>query len=220
MLETSLDCNQLAKYIAGQMQAFFPDGSSVTPPSLNTAIGAALNRYEVCCQGITRKYFSTGKHTLYNHLNSDQHAMFLYLLSRELYLNEEQILATKAYYLNKALHSIDVMYTVELPDKFMFSHCVGTVLGKAKYGNYFRVGQNCTVGNDNGNYPIFGEGVALYKGSLVAGACNIGSNVHVSAHSFVRNTDIPDNIIAIGSSPDLKLKKSSTTVKECFFYPA
>jgi serine O-acetyltransferase len=220
MLKTSLTTEELTDYIAAQLQSFFPDGKETDKSKLQAGVKAALQRYEKCVEGVTRKYFTDeAGHGLYNHLQSDQNAMFLYMLCRDLHLKEEQALATKVYYLNKVLHSIDVMYTVDLPEKFIFSHCVGTVLGKAKYGNYLRVGQNCTIGNDRGQYPVLGEGVALYKGSLVVGTCNIGNNVHISAHSFVRNTDIPDNSIVIGNSPALTIKKASVTVQDRYFYP-
>ncbi|HPF47235.1 MAG TPA: hypothetical protein PK690_10240 [Emcibacteraceae bacterium] len=218
MLKTSLDTAALTAYIAAQIENFFPDGAALDQVSLSNGIESALERYELCCRGVTRKYFSENGYALYSHLQSDQHAMFLYMLCRELYLREEQNLATKTYYLNKVLHSIDVMYTVELPEKFIFAHCVGTVLGKAVYGNYFHVGQNCTVGNEKGTYPIIGEGVALYKGCLVTGSSHIGNNVHISAHSFVRNNVVPDNSVVIGSSPNLIIKSNSESVKKRFFF--
>lgn len=217
MLKTSLSTDALVEYLGHQIQNFFPDGELLDNSKIASGVKAALERYEACIKDVKRKYFTEGEDTHFNHLHSDQNAMFLYLLSREFHLQGENTLATKTYYLNKALHSIDVMFDVELPEKFLFSHCVGTVLGKAEYGNYFQVGQNCTVGNEAGVYPVIGEGVALYKGSTVVGGSQIGSNVHVAAHSVIRAAEVPSNVIAFGQSPNLDFKEAKRTVKEKFF---
>jgi len=217
MLKPSLEPAKLAEYISKQLISFFPDEETIDQQVLKRSIENSLKRFYICCSGIKRKYYSDGDIVLYNHLNSDQHAMFLYMLSRDLYLNDAISLATKTYYLNKSLHSIDVMYNVELPQNFLFSHCVGTVLGKAEYGNYFQVGQNCTVGNESGVYPVLGEGVALYKGSIVVGDSHIGNDVHISAHTMVRHAKVPNHKIVIGSSPNLIFKNNTRTVKEKFF---
>jgi serine O-acetyltransferase len=218
-LKVSLAIGDLVSYVSTQIENFFPDRRQMNSGVLRVSVLDALALYEHCCAGLTRKYFSDGKHALFDHINSDQYAMFLYLLSRTSLAKGAEDIAARVYYLNKILHSLDIYYTVELPEKFMFSHCVGTVLGKAVYGNYFRVAQNCTVGNEDSLYPVFGEEVALYKGSTVAGAARIGNNVQVSAHTFIRGQEVPDNVIVFGSSPELKFKPSTKATQDRYFYP-
>ena len=59
-------------------------------------------------------------------------------------------------------------HEVELPDIFLFSHPLGTILGRARYANYFLVYQHCTIGSNlDGIYPTFGEGVAMFGGKNV-----------------------------------------------------
>lgn len=218
MLKSLLTPSSFIKLLLSQFEHFYPDNLGPEKAELEQPFEQALARYYQCCKGLTRKYFTEGDDVFLSHLNTDQYAMFLYLLSQELHKAGHVIAAEKAYALNKALHGIDIFYTVQMPEKFMFSHCVGSVLGHAVYGNYFRVGQNCTVGTEGNKSPVIGEGVALYKGAIITGDSVIGNNVHVSANSFIRRAKIPDNVVVYGSSTDLTFKPSNLTVKERFFY--
>lgn len=217
MLETSLNPAALSLYLSRQIGHFYPDDFDIDQAALQKAIMKAFRWYAESCHSLKRKYFTDGRAVLYSHLHSDQHAMMLYMISRHLHLDGQDEIATRTYYLNKSLHAIDVHYTVELPAHFLFSHCVGTVLGKADYGDYFQVGQNCTVGNEAGVYPKIGEAVALYKGCIVVGDAQIGDNVHVAAHSFIQHQKIGGDSIAFGNSPDIQTKPAKRTVKEKFF---
>lgn len=53
------------------------------------------------------------------------------------------------------------MYEVELPAFFMLDHPIGSVIGRAQYGEGFSFGQNCTLGNNRGIYPILSENVRM-----------------------------------------------------------
>ena len=219
-MQSSLTKTELAHYLKSQLNNFFPDKQVVNAEMLQQYLSSAMDRLEYCIKHIRRKYFFDGNGFLFNHLQSDQYAMLLYLLANTIYKEEgDLITASKVYYLNKSLHGIDVFYEVELPEIFLFRHCSGTILGRAKYSNYFTVGQNCTVGNNKGVYPEFGEYVAMYNGSMVAGKCNLGTNCHVSAHTFIRNQSVPDNSIVFGKSPDIETKATSRSVRESFFNP-
>jgi serine O-acetyltransferase len=115
-------------------------------------------------------------------------------------------LADKLYYLNKIMHACDIYHEVVLPENFFLEHPVGTVLGRAKYGNKFFAMQNCTVGGNKGKYPVIGENVKLYSGAKILGNSRIGNNVSISANTYVKDTDIPDNVTVFGSWPNLILK--------------
>ena len=104
------------------------------------------------------------------------------------------------------LHSADLYYEVELPQVFRLDHPVGSVMGRAKYGNNFFFCQGCTVGNNKGVYPVIGENVSMLSGSKILGKCDIGDNVTLSANSYVKDTDVPANTVVFGSSPKLIFK--------------
>jgi serine O-acetyltransferase len=118
------------------------------------------------------------------------------------------VLADKCYYLNKVLNSCDLFYEVELPPIFMLDHPVGSVMGRAKYSDYFSFGQNCTVGNNHGIYPVIGDHVRMCANSMILGNCTIGNNVIIGAATCVKDESIPDNSLVFGKSPHLIIKSA------------
>lgn len=126
------------------------------------------------------------------------------------------LLCEKVFYLNKLLNGIDVFYEVELPDIFLFSHPLGTVLGRASYSNHFLAYQGCTVGaarqSESGNkniYPVLGEYCALYKGAAILGSCHVGDNCKIFAHSLLIDQDLDANQIYIGMRLNHVIKENS-----------
>lgn len=116
------------------------------------------------------------------------------------------------YYLNKIMNSCDWFYAIELPEIFYAEHPVGSVLGRARYGDRFFIYQGCTVGgnvNKDGilSYPIIGKNVWLYAGSSILGKCRIGDNVIISAGTRIINREIPSCSIVFGNSPNLIVKE-------------
>lgn len=179
-------------------------------------IDEALAKCENCFAKINNKYFkeiNTWGGVKLNPFHSVQYMTFLYWLAHLLYLNKQGgLLCDKLYYLNKTMNGIDLFYAVELPDSFSAEHPVGTVLGRATYGNGFFFYQGCTVGGNydkNGmlHYPVLGENVKMFANSSVIGRCTIGDNVVLGAGALVKNEDIPDNTIVFGQSPNLILKQ-------------
>jgi len=124
-------------------------------------------------------------------------------------LGGDSELADKIYYLNKTLNSFDLFYEIKMPNIFFLDHPYASILGRAQYKDYFIFQQNCTVGNNHGIYPTFGEYVWLFSNAAVIGDCNIGNNVFISIGAYVKDTDIPDNTIVFGKSPDLVIKSKS-----------
>lgn len=214
---SSLSPAQLATFVARQMDTFFPDGIKIDIDTLEAATNQALAKYEFCCEHIGLKYFRQDNRPLFHHLHSDQYAMILYLLSRTLYERQAVDLAARAYYLNKALHALDIFYEVVLPPVFLLSHPIGTVLGRANYGNFLCVYQNCTVGSNFGVYPRLGEKVVLYAGSTVVGRSDIGDNTIISAQAFIRDESVPGNSMAFGHSPSLAIKPLSKDIDRDIF---
>lgn len=178
-----------------------------------------MERVEYCFSRIRDKYFADGEDVVFDHLHSDQYAMFLYLLSNTAWsVEENEELAARIYGLNKHLHAIDVFYQVELPDVFLFNHCMGTVLGRAQYANYLMVHHNCTVGaNYDGEYPVLGEGVAMHAGSVIAGRCHIGANSWLAVGAVVIDSELPEGQVIFGQYPDVRCKPARRKVRDTYF---
>lgn len=215
----SIPPERLGRYVAAQLDRFFDDGHGIQPVKLEPFMSPALERLARCFKNIKKKYFYENGGWVFDHLHSDHYAMFLYLLGNTLHRQKgDARLAAKLFLLNKALHGLDAFYGIELPETFLFVHPVGTVLGRARYGNYFTVYQNCAVGAEGNDYPTIGEGVILYSRSSVLGRSVIGDNVILAANSFVLDSKIPSNSIVVGAYPDLRVlrnRKKSAKARMC-----
>jgi serine O-acetyltransferase len=214
----SLSTDDLTSYVVRQLAAFFPDGADAAG-DLARPVGRAVERADHCFSRINLKYFNDSGVTRFDHLHTDQYAVFLYLLANTIFREGgDPRLAAKVYALNKALHGVDAYYEIELPQVFAFQHPVGTVLGRARYGEYFFVYQRCSVGSNlDGAYPTIGEGVVMFGGSAIIGASSVGDNCWLSVGALVMDTAVPDSSIVFGSSPDLVLKTARRSVVHDIF---
>lgn len=197
----------LATFVVRQLSTFFPDAQATPVEAVMAHLGRALERTHLCFSGIARSKFREGDSPMFNYQHPDHYAMFLYLLANTLSRAEPgSPLAFRLYYLNKVLHSLDAYPDIALPEVFQFMHPVGTILGHARYGNYFCVYQGCSVGSDeDGAVPEFGDHVVLYAGASVIGNCRIGSNVVIGAKAQVLNCDVPDDRIVVQRREPLEL---------------
>ena len=220
-MQSSLTPVALTAYVARQISNFFPD-REVASGELEHLVPPALARLEYCFSTINSKYFFDGQTVHFSHLHSDQYAMFLYYLSNTIWKQDgNRELAGKVYYLNKTLHALDIYYEVELPEIFIVSHPVGTVLGRAKYGNHLVFFQGCTVGGNAAlEYPEISEGVGLFPHSSLVGRCKIGDGSLISAGSLLIDCEIPSGVVAFGRHPDVSFKPTARGVRERYFRPA
>lgn len=165
----------------------------------------SLERFNKCLSRFNNnKYVNSAFH-----LNTDLYAIFLYYLSNTIYKEEGKVEACNAIYaLNKMLHSVELFYEVKMPDYFRLGHPLGTVLGRAEYGNFFSVSQNCTVGNNKGVYPKIGDHVSMLMNSAILGNSNIGKNCIVSSNCTIIDQDVPDNSMVFGKSPKIEIVKN------------
>jgi serine O-acetyltransferase len=195
----SLSLNEIKEYFSNQLHNFFPDKNYVKPFDFDGILDLTLDKVDYCFSKMINVKFND-KQTIFNHLYSDQYLIFLWFLSNSVWaIKNNNNLATKIYYLNKSLHAFDCLYNTQLPDIFYVAHGIGTMLGKAKYSNYFVVLQGCTIGAWNGIYPILGEGVALTANSSVIGNCKIDDRVTISSNTSIFNKNIPSNSIVYNS---------------------
>lgn len=173
----------------------------------------ALDRmgYLLSSMSLDNKYiYKGGQEPIFSPNHSVQYSVFLYLLSNSLY-NSQLGGADEVYYLNKIMHSVDLFYAIEFPHSFYAEHPLGSVMGRAKYGERFFFYQGCTVGGNIDNegvlsYPIIGENVCMLSNSSIIGRSVIGKNVIVSAGSRIVNEIIPDNSFVFGQSPNIVIK--------------
>jgi len=216
-MQLSISAADLASYLARQLSNFFPD-AELRGADCARSVDAALERLEHCLLGVKDKYVPEGAEPRFNHRHTDHYAMFLYFVGNSaLRLGQPIAIAEKAYALNKALHGIDAFYEIELPEVFFFQHPVGTVLGRAKYSDFFVVYQRCTVGAKDRIYPVLGEGVVMYGGSAIIGECTIGSNVWLGAGAVVMGECVPNDSAVFAQSPHLVVKPTKRSVFDNFF---
>lgn len=143
----------------------------------------------------------------FSYLQSDLYAQYLYFLSNSIWKNSQnKTAAEKIFYLNKALHGFNCMYNTCLPKIFLLIHCVGTVLGKADYGDYFVACHNVTVGSDKGLSPVIAKGVYMGPGSSIVGNCRVGKFSHMAINSVLLDQDTTGECVVIGSSSHQLIK--------------
>jgi len=213
--------SSLAGYTARQLSHFFPDGTPLRDfqRALRSALPQVLPRLARIAVVSRPPMFHRGDEVIFDHLFSDQYAMYLYLLAREVgvHLGQPEV-ATKLYLLNKALHAIDAYYEIELPDIFTFMHPVGTVLGRAVYGERLVVMQNCTVGNVRDIYPVIGSEVTLCAGAMVLGATQLGDGVTVGAGAMIIGRKVPAGVTVVGRGASVTYTQSGRPPMSREFY--
>ena len=205
--------DNLLKLLHIQLNFFFLSSSDISV--IDSCIDEVLLKAEVCYIGNTNKYYwNCDDNLVFNPYHSSQYAVFLYLLSRTVFLLGRRELADKIYYLNRMMNSCDLYYEVELPNVFFVDHPIGAIIGRGVFGNYFAFRHNCTVGGNHGYFPHFGELVCLFSNSTVIGNSIVGNNVFISANALIKDEIIPDNSIVFGESPSLIIKNKP---KEYFY---
>lgn len=208
-MELSLKKQEFQEYVSNQLNHFFPDNKNVSFKQDDLSFNLALERTEYCFKDVILNSYKKNGHTFLNHLHSDQYTVFLWFLSNSVWketVNDE--LANKLFYLNKALNGFSCMYDTNLPDIFLILHSVGTVLGKAEYGDYLVVAQGSTVGAHNGIYPTIGKGVGLLPNSSIIGDSKIGDKVSIGINTTVYGMNIDsENVVFTDIYGEIQLKR-------------
>lgn len=198
--------SQISDLLIHQLNSLFSLDDS-EKNAIEMSIPKAIVRCEKSFSRVKNKYYHDLGEAKFDPLHGCQWAFFLYSISRLMYLAGESSICDKVYALGRALSGADLYYDVELPEVFTFDHPLGAVMGRAHYSNYFSFGQGCTVGNNHGIYPSFGESVFMLSDSKVIGDTTIGDNVIISANAFVKDEVIPSGSIVFGQSPNLIVKE-------------
>ena len=149
--------NELLYLVRKQLDSLFlcsAQDASCLDTSLDKVIIRCLDQFS----RITNKYYSKDGKVSFNIFHSGQYSIFLYWLSRLIFQENGESyrsLCDRLYYLNKALNGLDLYYEIEMPSYFYLEHPVGSVMGRARYGNGFVFSQQCTVGVNKLIYPTF-----------------------------------------------------------------
>lgn len=205
-------CEHAAKLLIHQMKNYFID---VNEQEIRSVVPEALGIVETNFKASANSRLNDGVNVRFDTNHSVTWMIFLYTVSHILgeksscFQGESTVTADQVYYLNKIMHSNDWYHQIKLPTHFMCEHPLGSVLGRAHYGDYFMIYQGTTVGGNRTNgtlfYPEFGDFVTMYANSTVLGNCKIGNNVIISADTYLINDNVPDNSYVFGVSPNIKV---------------
>lgn len=205
----------LSRLLVHQLHNLYIFESSRDIGALTDCLPEALRRTETCFAAQQNKYYHRNGAVYFNPFHTGQYAVFLYFVGNTVWRQGyDPVIADKLYALNKALHGFDLFYEVDMPPVWFCDHPVGSVIGRAKIGNGFSFAQMCTVGNNQGFYPEIGTNVQMCCGATVLGQSVIGDNTVLSAHSYVKDSDIPSNTTVFGRYPDLVLRPNREVADE------
>ncbi|MEM6860990.1 MAG: hypothetical protein AAF627_09580 [Myxococcota bacterium] len=192
---------QLRDYLSRQLDHFFPDGRSVSA-AVGDALDESLDRLRTCINAVRM-----WKPDCFHHLQSEQNAIFLYYLSNTVWRRTEDVeVATKIFYLNKALNGFTCFYDTELPSVMFVGHSVGIVLARAVFEDYLVLYQGCTVGKNHGQGPSLGKGTVLYPGSSILGSCRTRPRTVIAQNQSLIDADTPGDCFVFqeGARPVFK----------------
>ncbi len=212
-LAPGISVSFLSEYVCRQLQTIFPDNHN-PKENINLNTEEALEKVLFSIKHVKYKGFN-----VFSHLQSDLYAQYIYYLSNIIWKKQQdKTTASKLFYLNKTLHGFNCMYDTELPEIFLFTHPVGTVIGKAKYSNYTVFCQNVTVGMHQNKTPVLGEKLFLAPQSVILGDCTIADNCAISVSSLIINENVPAKSIVFGRSPGIIIKENKRDIlKELYF---
>lgn len=206
-MKTSLSVETIEKNLLRQLSGFW-EISKEEELLIKVKMGGVLSRCEYNFERTPNKYYSQNGNTFFNPLQSAQYTIFLYYFSNTIIKETgNRSLADKLYYLNKIMNGCDLYHEVELPRFFKLDHPVGSVMGRAQYGEGFSFGQCCTVGNNKGIYPVIEENVRMCAFSSIIGNSRIGNNVTLGAGTLIKDENIPSDCLVFGQSPNLIIKR-------------
>jgi serine O-acetyltransferase len=213
----SLPIADLETYVSRLLANHLPDGY-VSKHTFGVLFGRALERVEYCFSRINRKYYRDKDEVVFDHMNTDHMAVLLYFYANTVWRESGDVaLPTRLFYLNKIMHGLDLFYSVVMPDIFFPVHPVGTIIGNARFSDYFVFYEQCVVGAIENVYPRFGTGIVMYARTSVIGNCQIGNDVVLAANSFIVNVDVPSDTVVVGQYPGQRLLPNNrSTLQRCF----
>lgn len=213
----NINRNELIELLLKQLKTFCSN-SDRRVQTIENNIDEALGKIKTNFQCINNKYYDDDGEIRFSTNHADQYTLFLYYLCNSIYKKAretknrlEHECAEQIFYLNRIMNGVNWFYAIDLPQHFYAEHPVGSVLGRAQYGDYLCIYQGVTIGgtfDKKGNilYPSIGEKVTCFANSSILGNCQIGNNVVIGANTLIINKTIPDNSLVLGSGNNIVIK--------------
>jgi serine O-acetyltransferase len=131
--------------------------------------------------------------------NLGLHAVFLYRLSRWLYLHHLGPLAVVVTYLNSVFTGAQISRGAAIGKGLVMYHPQGTVVGPTVIGEHCTLMQSNVIGQlqGGGDRPIIGDHFYAGAGAKMLGKIQIGNHVRVGSNSVVTKS-LPDGVTAVG----------------------
>ena len=205
-MKTSLAKEEIGNFLKKQLEFYIPDGYMVNDDYWLEAITIALDRCDNCFKHILMLGYRDEKgESLFSHLHRDQYATFLYFLSNTIWTDyHDKQVCDKLLNLQSILHGIFLSYKCEMPNIFLFSHPIGSIIGNAKYSDGLYIGHNVTV-NTKSDLRI-GKLCALLPGATICGNEPIGDRVSIGVNVTVYNKKIEDNSVVYNEDGKMKIR--------------
>ena len=161
------------------------------------------------------KYFTSGdeRRARFSATHYSSHALLLYQLSRECFLQGRIDLAEKIYFLNISTTATDLFYEVDLPLRTGCEHPLGSVIGRAQFTGssslYFY--QQCTLGSNLNSigeevYPSVDGSLFLYSKTTLVGDIEISGLVIAGHATYIKDVGKLADCLVFGEYPDLVVK--------------
>ncbi|MCR5324872.1 MAG: serine acetyltransferase [Lachnospiraceae bacterium] len=101
---------------------------------------------------------------------------------------------------------IGVRATIEGP--IVFPHPRNITIGEeVKIGTNCTIFNNVVIGQNNNKYPVIGNNVTIYSGTVIIGNISIGDNVIIGANSLI-NKDIENDVVVAGNPARIIKRRS------------
>ncbi|MFM8249328.1 MAG: hypothetical protein ACKOAE_08775 [Acidimicrobiaceae bacterium] len=164
---------------------------------------------------IKTKYFlnAASGNARFSATHYSAHALILYQVARECFLNDRLDLAEKIYFLNIATTSADLFFEVDLPLRTGCDHPLGTVIGRADFSSESMLffNQQCTIGGNfdssgRANYPNIDGLIFLHPKSSLIGDIQCSGVVILGNNAYAKDVGVVKDCLIFGESPNLTIK--------------
>ena len=149
----------------------------------------------------------------FNSTHYSSHALILYQLARECFLDGRIDLAEKVYFLNVATTATDLYYEIELPMRTGCDHPLGTVIGRADFSSESKLffNQQCTIGGNfdshgRAKYPKIDGLIFLHSKSSLIGDIQCSGVVILGHNTYAKDITILKDCLVFGEFPNLIIK--------------
>lgn len=160
---------------------------------------------------VRSRYFTNDGAAIFRLANNVQITIFLYKLSRGLFLAGRRLDADRVYSLLRIISSVDLYYEVELPELWACDHPIGSVIGRGRFAREATLffAQNCNIGNNRGVYPRIGGNLHMFANSSLLGDTEVSGNVVLANGACAIDVGTLSDCVVFGRSPELVLKPLS-----------